>query len=253
MAMKETDLFSPIKEWLEQSAFDVYAEVRLGLGGSIIDVIGIHEVQDSPRKIVMAIEMKSVLNLDVLAQARNNRHYVDYSYVFTPALKGGRVTSKGRFFAYDLAEKYGIGILLYNPNAFNVIQEKIEARLNHDPAFEMLEPHLLDEQKDSIAGTKNEYVSYLNIILGRIIDYVKERGAMGATSKEIFESVEGIRWKSPAVVTSMITKYETRVKRTFTVGRGKKMIVWKYVAETNKNQMSLLLEGGNGQEEKIEN
>lgn len=73
--MKETDLFQPVREWLEERGFEVYSEVQPGYGGPRADIVG------SCKPIVAVVELKTHLSLALMDQAVSWLGRAHYVYV----------------------------------------------------------------------------------------------------------------------------------------------------------------------------
>ncbi|MCM3593659.1 hypothetical protein M4D58_23845 [Brevibacillus borstelensis] len=95
--MKETDLYEPIKKWLNTKGFDVYAEVKSH--GFRSDVIG----KSGPA--LANVELKLQLSFDLLDQALSRKNFFNYTYIAIPRRK-----SIPRFVRRVL-EKENIGLL----------------------------------------------------------------------------------------------------------------------------------------------
>ncbi|OZQ81176.1 hypothetical protein [Paenibacillus sp. VTT E-133291] len=96
--MRETDLFEPVKYWLEEREWDVYAEVT-GVGGRA-DIVGRHGMA------VLNVELKVQLSFELLSQAVDRKAYFHYVYIGIPKRK----TPIPRI-ARDLLNREGIGLL----------------------------------------------------------------------------------------------------------------------------------------------
>ena len=96
--MKESDLFNPIKEWLEDRNYEVFAEVAAFRGRA--DVVG------RINKCICVVEMKTSLSLDVIEQAINWKPYAHYIYIAIPKRK-----TPIRHFLEVLLRNQRIGIL----------------------------------------------------------------------------------------------------------------------------------------------
>mgnify|MGYP001281113076 CR=1 FL=1 len=99
--MKETDLFQPIKEWLEERDYEVYTEVISTKAGGRADVVGV----SGPA--VAVVEMKNSLTLEVVAQAIRWKLYSNYIYIAVPCNPKRRVSN----YVCNLLIREGIGLL----------------------------------------------------------------------------------------------------------------------------------------------
>ncbi|MCL6599808.1 MAG: hypothetical protein K6T81_13895 [Alicyclobacillus macrosporangiidus] len=57
--MKETDLFEPVKKWLEERDFIVYSEVQFDRRADVVGRLG---------NILVVVELKTSLSLDLIEQ-----------------------------------------------------------------------------------------------------------------------------------------------------------------------------------------
>ncbi|NLU33207.1 MAG: hypothetical protein GXX04_11385 [Clostridiaceae bacterium] len=97
----EKDLYEPVKKWLEGCGFTPRAEVRH------CDVVAVKG------DIVLAVEMKTSLNLDVILQAVDRQRFCDLVYIAVP--KKGRVIFTRRWkMLCHLLRRLELGLLLVN-------------------------------------------------------------------------------------------------------------------------------------------
>lgn len=172
--MNESKLFYPIKKFCDARHFPLWSEVlnKSIKNGNIVDVV----VQLS-HKIYFAVELKTSLNIEVIAQAVNNQKYFNASIVAVPKL-----IKTDRRHAHFLLNHLGIGLIeLHKENEELVI-------VNYDNVFDIVpkitkrptkgmknvEKWLFDQQKDFVAGQKNNYYTYRQEVKKEIIDYLKE-------------------------------------------------------------------------------
>lgn len=99
--MKETDLFEPVKAWLEDKGYDVYTEVISHSAGGRADIVAV----SGPA--VAVVEMKRSLTLDLLAQAARWKLYSNYIYIAVPQGKNRRVSN----YVKKILRREGIGLL----------------------------------------------------------------------------------------------------------------------------------------------
>lgn len=171
MSMKETELFLPIKSWLEERGWDVYAEVT-GVGGRA-DVIG------KNGKTFLNVELKVQLSFELLSQAIDRKSYFHYIYIAIPKRK-----SPMPRLVPEILKREGIG-LLYIEN--NFARMSIPARFNRPPHNHrvdwehMLRPeyklhtggdngsHILTPYKLLIKDVRNYLITIRNADLSRSI------------------------------------------------------------------------------------
>jgi hypothetical protein len=130
--MKEVELAKYIIESLIEAGYDIYQEVAVGDG--VVDIVV------KGHNFYWAIETKTSFSFDVLSQARRNIRYFNFSSIGVP---GSSYWSKGRNFARDVAETYGIGI--FEVNKHNIVHEVLRAKFNRKAYISKI--NLLEEHK----------------------------------------------------------------------------------------------------------
>lgn len=85
MAIKETDLYIPLKRFFNANGFEVYEEVSVPYCGGRVDLVA----NNFPAPI--AIEMKTTLNMDLIEQAMDRKHVFPYVYIAIPLGKRRKV------------------------------------------------------------------------------------------------------------------------------------------------------------------
>ncbi len=97
--LRETDLYPPVKDWLEARGFDVKAEVGAA------DVMARRDDEDP-----VIVELKTGFSLTLLQQAVARQSVTDWVYVAVPRWSGrtGWRTFKGNI---GLCKRLGVGVL----------------------------------------------------------------------------------------------------------------------------------------------
>ncbi|MEL7259554.1 MAG: DUF2161 family putative PD-(D/E)XK-type phosphodiesterase [Pseudomonadota bacterium] len=97
--LRETDLYPPVKAWLEGQGYEVKSEVGAA------DVVGMKAAQDA-----VIVELKTGFSLTLLQQAVARQAVTDLVYVAVPRWKGkaGWRTFKGNV---GLCRRLGLGVL----------------------------------------------------------------------------------------------------------------------------------------------
>lgn|GEM_PF-2474090 len=98
--MRESDLYDPIKNWMEQRGFTVYPEVECRHSGGRADIVVINGAT------VGVVEMKQSLTLDLIDQALRWRGYANYIWIAIPYKKNTH-----KKFVNMVLQDYGIGVL----------------------------------------------------------------------------------------------------------------------------------------------
>lgn len=132
--MKETELYEPVKQLLQEKlgCSDVYGEI----GG--YDVVGFRGPAD------VVVEMKTTLNFKVIEQAYSALQSGHFIYIAVPAVK-----SSHHFIYYSFLKPYGIGLIYVKPNHYS---EKQWRRYFHVPYPAYLAEVAYDAAFNHIAG-----------------------------------------------------------------------------------------------------
>ena len=157
--MKETDLFMPVKLWLEESGWDVFAEVT-GVGGRA-DVVGKHGIAK------LNVELKAQLSFELLDQAIYRKKYFHYVYIAIPKRKAPLPR-----LAEDILNKEGVGHLEVHDGCVRV---KTPARFNRPPFHDRIkwENVLRSEYKSHIGGDNGSHIlTPYKILMRQIRNYL---------------------------------------------------------------------------------
>lgn len=100
-SIKETDLFIPVKNWLEECGYEVFSEIENDYRGNRADIVGI----SGP--VTAVVELKTTLSVDLIGQAIDWLPYANLVYVGIP--RGKREINPH---ASRILRHFGIGILL---------------------------------------------------------------------------------------------------------------------------------------------
>lgn len=193
--MKESDLFEPIKAWLELSGHEVFSEVSLnGYGGSRrADIVAIHG------KVVTVIELKTSLSLDLIEQAFGWKRHAHRIFVGVPKPK--RCLNE---FACRLLRNEGIGILTVDmdidgADRFGHWRDDawtgVECKSHNAPKInrrisDLLTKVLTDEYKNGPPGghAGGGYVTNYKLTMQRVREFMKYRRWLRI--EDILEQVE---------------------------------------------------------------
>jgi hypothetical protein len=104
--MKETDLYQPVKSYLETQGYSVKGEVQ------DCDVVAVKE------DITIIVELKTAINLTLLLQAVERKGFTDDVYIAVP--NSGTILKKQYRQVIRLLKLLGIGLLLVNPSDLRV-------------------------------------------------------------------------------------------------------------------------------------
>lgn len=105
--MRETDLYEPVKKWLEQQGYKVYSEVTYGYSEKRADVVGL-----APNVSVI-IELKQSLSLELLEQAMYwaQNKSANYVYIAIPWKKENQKPYIRSKLVNYICNTFGIGII----------------------------------------------------------------------------------------------------------------------------------------------
>lgn len=97
--MKETDLYAPVKQFLENQGYEVKAEV------TDCDLVAVRD-GDPP----VIVELKLSLSLDLMIQGITRQSITDAVYIAVPA-KTGKAWNKRRKDAVKICKRLGLGLI----------------------------------------------------------------------------------------------------------------------------------------------
>lgn len=104
--MKETELYQPVKNYLEKQGYVVKGEIQ------DCDVVAIKE------DVTVVVELKTAINLTLLLQAVDRKDLTDDVYVAVP--NSGNILKKQYRQVIKLLKLLGIGLLLVDPSSQRV-------------------------------------------------------------------------------------------------------------------------------------
>jgi hypothetical protein len=162
--LKESDLYLPTKDWLEDKGWEVFAEVSGACG--VADVVG------KQGKARCVIEMKTSLSHDVIDQAIRWRGYAHYIYIVIPTRKKGLPR-----YLNNLFKEKGIGVLEVElNNKFNetCVYQKLPARFRKAYNLGDYDWNLREEHKTfAVAGSSgaSHWTPY-KATMGDVKDYM---------------------------------------------------------------------------------
>lgn len=145
MKRKETDVGTVVTAYFQERGFETYQEVTLSLGDRRADLVA-----DCP-KLLVIVECKTSLSLDVIAQARAWRDIAHLSYVAVPRIaksygRGG----DARRTAHDVCRHFGVGVIQVDSGSY--CEEVVRPALNRRAMPELMRRVLHDGHKTSVAG-----------------------------------------------------------------------------------------------------
>lgn len=98
--IKETDLFIPVKEWMEDVGYKVYSEVSPINISKRADIVGILN------PITTVVELKTSLSLDLIEQSIDWIPHANYIYAAVP-----RPKKRYNQLSLKILKQYGIGLI----------------------------------------------------------------------------------------------------------------------------------------------
>lgn len=172
----ETDVARPVVEWLQDWNWTVYQEVQHYRGGNVADIVA---VQDG---LVWIIEVKTSLNLSLLAQAYGWKYYGHFISVAVPKISQ---RSDGRAIASRILRDWGVGLIEVGSS----VSEYIEPRLHRKGQASEFRERLREEQKTWAEAGNNQGRRYTPFQGTRqsVQKYVKRNP--GCTIKDLIENV----------------------------------------------------------------
>lgn len=163
--MKESDLYDPVKNWMEERGFVVYPEVQCRFGGGRADIV----VTSGP--IVGVVEMKQSLTLDLIDQALRWRGYANYIWIALPY----KPKNYKRFVEMVLRD-YGIGVLHVSQYGYVWADSKARFMRRTVPYLKeaLTEHHLTSGLKGGHSG--GGYITPYRITIDNVQHYLKRAG-----------------------------------------------------------------------------
>jgi hypothetical protein len=177
--MKESDLYRPVKDALEQLGYEVYAEVEYGSGGKRADVVGYQH------PAVCVVEMKTSLTMDLIEQAYKWLPYAHHIYIAIPARKKD-VPS----FVSKLLHQFGIGIMQVTPRGRVVVTQR--AKFNRPRHASKWKKILRPEHQTWLEGGSQGggYVTPYKLTIERVRQYLSRNPHRWFTIREILDHCE---------------------------------------------------------------
>lgn len=160
--MKESDLFYPIKSWLESQDFEVFSEVVCQKNGKRADIVA------TRRSLIVVVEQKTSMSLALLEQCIQWKPYAHYVYGATPCPK--RVSDTGHFFC----KHFGIGLLSVRASSVSVpVTPKMSRKIS-----DKLKLSLCEEQKYGPVGGSagGGYVTPYALTMMRVKEFLQKNG-----------------------------------------------------------------------------
>jgi hypothetical protein len=170
--MKETELAQKFVEYYQE--FDLYFEVDYFRS---IDIVVLHG------NISMAIEVKSTFNFKVLEQSIENSKHFNYSYIAVPIFNEWSFQKK-------LCRDYGVGLLCYEHNEYDIITEEVKPKFNRHTNNTKLKGVLNDRHKQSLPGSKSgdsTKITAFQVTVENAVRYVMRHP--GCTLKEMIDGI----------------------------------------------------------------
>lgn len=188
----ETDLARLVVEWLREWNWEVYQEVQHYRGGTVADLVA---VQDG---LVWIVEVKTSLNLTLLSQAYDWKHYAHFISVAVPTAR----RSNARATAAMILRDWGIGLIEVGQN----VNESIEPRLHRRNLAHELRENLREEQKTWAETGNSEGQRYTPFQGTRrsVQQYVKRHP--GCTIKDLIENV-GHHYSTPSSAKACLLRW----------------------------------------------
>lgn len=128
--MKETELFPPVKAWLEQGGHTVFTEVQPKRGTlRRADILALHGSVDT------VIELKISLSLALLDQCVSWKHHANLIYAAVPApakyRRGDPISNYVPDLALSIFKMHGVGLLYVSEdNVVHVIRARLNRRIS---------------------------------------------------------------------------------------------------------------------------
>ena len=187
---REVDLGSPVLAYLEERGFDCYQEVRGPVG--VADVIGIQA------SLVVVVEMKTSLSLQVIAQADRWSRWANYTYAAVPTPKRA---DDGNNFAHRILRDHGIGLLVIGKHG--AVHVAVAPALRRQDASHLRSIVRPEHKTFSAAGSAGGgNWSVFKDSCARVAAHVANHP--GLTLRELFDAVGELHWSSKTAARSSL-------------------------------------------------
>lgn len=181
--MRETDLFYPVKAWLEERGYDVYTEVESKYTGGRADIVAV------AGPAVTVVEMKLTLSLDLIAQAVRWKPFVNYVFIAVPQSRHRKIHGYADIFL----RREGIGLLeVRDYGHFTDVRARLEARFNRR-VNDHIRKSLVPQHKELPGGhAGGGYVTPYRITIDRVKQYLRsvKKNDGWVTIKDILDHCE---------------------------------------------------------------
>lgn len=169
--MKESDLYEPVKSWMEERGFAVYPEVECRTGGGRADIVV------TSGSLVGVVEMKQSLTLDLIEQALRWRGFAHYIWIAIPYKKNGY-----KKFVTMVLKDYGIGVLLVNKYGQVLVDKQASFSRQTVPHLKeaLTEHHAAANVKGGQSG--GGYVTPYKITMDKVRRYLQTAGDWASLS-----------------------------------------------------------------------
>jgi hypothetical protein len=179
MAIKESDLYQPVKRLLEGIGYEVYAEVEVRGARGRADIIAYN------KPAVCIVEMKTSLSIELIEQAYMWLPYGHYIYVAIPYRKKGMPK-----FMTKLLSNFGIGVI--EVDRYGYARVTVRARFNRPKHKKDWSKILLPQHQTWVEGGTNGggYVTPYKLTIERVRQYLSRNPHRWFSMQEILDHCE---------------------------------------------------------------
>ena len=178
--MRESDLYGPVKIYLEEADFEVFTEVLPQASNIPYFNHGRADIVAICRPVLAVVELKNTLSLDLIAQAVRWKGFANQVFVATPYPKMGY-----NRFALKLLKQEGIGLLA-------VQHEYVRMRLSprtDSRAITTWKSILNDDYKELPGGhSGGGYLTIYKKMIRNIKEYLRIRKSQWVPIENILDS-----------------------------------------------------------------
>jgi hypothetical protein len=161
--MKETDLFPPLKAWLEERGYEVYTEVQSTQTGGRADIVAVNG------PVVSVVEMKVTLSLELIGQAVRWRPFANHIYIAVPSSKQRRRSE----YALHLLRREGIGLLEVMEHSYGTPVQNFTKPVFNRRINDHIRKSLVEQHKELPGGhAGGGYVTPYKLTIDRVKEYL---------------------------------------------------------------------------------
>lgn len=183
--IKEVEMYPPVKQFLEEKGYEVYAEVARGWGHcKRADVVGYIAYSDCS----CIVEMKTSLTMDLVQQAYEWTAQANYVYIAIPKRK-----KPIHPFLVKILSQYKIGVLQVGIGGYEKVTVSVPAKFQRVPKHNKSWKDVLKPEHQTWVEGGNSgggYVTDYKLTIDKVRSYLRFSSHRWVPLTEILEKCE---------------------------------------------------------------